>query len=125
MSTPKELRVVSIGAPITHRTCMIVAGMHRSGTSALARAANLLGYATPRHVLGAEAHNATGHWEPERIVAVHDELLMRCGSQWDDWRPLDLRDLSVVQRREYRERLRTLVKEEFENNENEYLNEDE
>lgn len=117
MSTPKEFKIVRASRPAFTRTCLIVAGMHRSGTSALARAANLLGYSAPKNVLGAEEFNEAGHWEPERIVAVHDELLMLCDSQWDDWRPLNLGDLSVRQRREFGQRLRTLLKEEFENSE--------
>ena len=66
------------------RTAIFVLGMHRSGTSALARTLSFLGAALPRHVLppgiGAEA----GHWEPEPAVALHDRLLEAAGTSVND-----------------------------------------
>jgi hypothetical protein len=66
------------------RECIVVAGMHRSGTSALTRVLNLLGAKLPKHVMGARDSNEQGHWEPERLVALHDELFAEAGTRWDD-----------------------------------------
>ncbi len=62
------------------RTAVFVLGMHRSGTSALARVLNLLGAALPRRVLPAGLGNELGHWEPEAAVALHDRLLAAAGT---------------------------------------------
>lgn len=62
------------------RVALLVCGMHRSGTSALARTFSLLGATLPRHVVPPNEGNPKGHWEPERIVALNDEMLQAAGS---------------------------------------------
>lgn len=76
------------------QTCIMVVGMHRSGTSALARCFNLLGAQVAVNLVPVEAANETGHWEPARLVELHDEMLLAVGSRWADWRSLDLGGLS-------------------------------
>lgn len=67
----------------------MVLGMHRSGTSAFARVASLLGCDLPRTLMPAGAGNESGHWESNAIVALNEELLAAVGSRWDDWLALD------------------------------------
>ena len=69
----------------SHRVAILVVGMHRSGTSALARVLNLLGCDLPATLLGANKSNATGHWESEAICRLNDRVLESAGSRWDDW----------------------------------------
>lgn len=69
------------------RTCVVIAGMHRSGTSALARVLNCLGCDLPKNLLGANPTNPTGHWESQVLVTLNDEILESAGSSWDDWTP--------------------------------------
>lgn len=66
------------------RKFIVVLGVHRSGTSALTRVLNLLGAELPKHVMGARPDNVKGHWEPERLVDLHDKLLSEAGTRWDD-----------------------------------------
>ena len=61
-----------------------VLGMHRSGTSAVTRALNLLGAALPGEMMSNTHHNASGHWEPLEVVDIHDRLLAGHGYVWDD-----------------------------------------
>jgi len=61
-----------------------VLGMHRSGTSAVTRALNLLGAALPGEMMSNTHHNASGHWEPLEVVDMHDRLLAGHGYVWDD-----------------------------------------
>jgi GT2 family glycosyltransferase/glycosyltransferase involved in cell wall biosynthesis len=58
--------------------------MHRAGTSALARVLSLRGAQLPARVLPANAGNASGYWEPERIVGLNDRILAHYGASWDD-----------------------------------------
>lgn len=71
------------------RICLLVLGMHRSGTSAMTRILNLLGADLPATLLGAKPGNPRGHWESAPLAAHHDRLLDQLGSRWDDWRKLD------------------------------------
>ena len=69
-------------------TAILVAGMHRSGTSALAGALNLLGVPLGQHLLEPGPDNPKGYWEHRDIVTVHERLLAALGSRWDDVRAL-------------------------------------
>lgn len=95
------------------RTCILVLGMHRSGTSALTKVLNLLGTTLPTNILGANASNEAGHWEPELIMSLHEQLLSELGSSWDDWGRLDLNELSGDRLQYFRERSRELINQEY------------
>ncbi len=95
------------------RAALLVLGMHRSGTSALARMLSLLGAELPEHVLGARRGNEAGHWEPERLVQLHDEMLTEAGSRWDDWRRFDPSSLGPERLAHYRGEISRLIAEEY------------
>lgn len=69
---------------MTSRTAILVVGMHRSGTSALARMLSLLGAALPRNLNPAGLGNETGHWEPEAAVRLNDQILEQAESSVND-----------------------------------------
>ncbi|MFA5950035.1 MAG: glycosyltransferase [Hyphomicrobium sp.] len=99
--------------PASKRTCILVLGMHRSGTSALTRVLSLLGAALPKNVLGPGLGNDTGHWEPSRIADLNDELLTELGSAWSDWRRLDFDPLAAKRLQYYKSKIRRLIEEEY------------
>jgi hypothetical protein len=71
------------------RNCIIVLGMHRSGTSAMTGVLSHLGAYPGSALLTAhESYNPKGFWEHAGIVKVHDALLTKLGSSWDDERRL-------------------------------------
>jgi hypothetical protein len=75
---------------MTARTALFVLGMHRSGTSALARMLSLLGASLPRHLNPPGTGNEIGHWEPAAAVQLHDRLLDAAGtSVYDLYGPLE------------------------------------
>jgi hypothetical protein len=63
---------------------VFVFGMSRSGTSALARALSLCGGVLPARLLGADAANPKGYWEPENALHLNEDFLTRHGSTWFD-----------------------------------------
>jgi hypothetical protein len=68
-----------------HATVVCALGMHRSGTSLVARMLNLLGVhlgPEPR-VLTSGKDNPTGYWEYRPFVDINDAILERFGGQWD------------------------------------------
>ena len=68
---------------------LVIMGMHRSGTSALAGLLNQLGVEMGSCLMPAqEGVNEKGFWEQEEIVSVHDRLLQYYGLSWDDPRHL-------------------------------------
>jgi hypothetical protein len=69
----------------TPQTCILIAGMHRSGTSALSRVLGLLGCAHAKNQLPASETNTTGYWESALINELNNEILESAGSGWDDW----------------------------------------
>jgi hypothetical protein len=68
---------------------ILVAGMHRSGTSALTRAINLAGVPLPSNLMpAAAANNADGFWESQDLRNIHDAMLESLKSGWDDPREI-------------------------------------
>ncbi|AZO63877.1 MAG: hypothetical protein EOS85_08325 [Mesorhizobium sp.] len=108
--TPKTRKAKPAAA---RRTCIVVLGMHRSGTSALTRAISLLGADLPKNTLGANPTNETGHWEPVRLMELHDLMLAEAGSRWDDWRSFDPADLGTARLRFYKAEIARLIDEEY------------
>lgn len=73
------------------RQAILVLGMHRSGTSALARVLNLLGAQLGSHLMPpAPRNNPTGFWEHASVVEIHNKLLKAFGRSWQDVRELPL-----------------------------------
>ncbi|MEB3331382.1 MAG: hypothetical protein VKI83_02665 [Synechococcaceae cyanobacterium] len=83
--------------PAPPRRVLLVLGMHRSGTSALAGLLCQQGFQAPYNCDAGDAHNPTGYWEPRQIRAFHNSLLERAQSSWEDpllpvlpWQPQNL-----------------------------------
>ncbi|MCC4231108.1 hypothetical protein LL253_00215 [Sphingobium soli] len=87
--------------------------MHRSGTSALSRALNLLGGDMPPRLIGADQWNAAGYWESKPIKDLNEEMLLSGGGEWSEWLEFnpDWFKSSAVQR--FRDRAIELVGSEF------------
>jgi len=71
------------------RRIILVCGMHRSGTSALAHAVHLQGAVLPKHLMPAQQDNPQGFWESIPIVHFNNKLLANAGRTWDDPRPIE------------------------------------
>ncbi|MER8904622.1 sulfotransferase [Mesorhizobium sp. M0772] len=95
------------------RICIMVLGMHRSGTSALTRVISLLGAALPHRVINPDDSNASGYWEPTSLNAIDEKMLAEAGSSWDDWRPFDERKLSDERKKFYRAEIARIIGEEY------------
>lgn len=66
------------------RTALIVLGMHRSGTSALAGVLGHLGATLPRDLMAPSDMNAKGFFESNRITGLNERLLSQAGFSWWD-----------------------------------------
>jgi len=72
------------------KTGLLILGMHRSGTSALTRIINLMGYELPKYVTGSSEGNKTGHWESALISKINEEIFQKLGLVWFSWTPIKL-----------------------------------
>ena len=67
------------------QTCILVLGMHRSGTSAIGGILNLLNISMGKELMGATMDNQKGYFENENIFKFHDmELFPFLKTEWDD-----------------------------------------
>jgi predicted nucleic acid-binding Zn-ribbon protein len=64
---------------------IIVLGMHRSGTSSVARLLNMMGcyFAPERMELPATEANPKGYWERRDVVNLNEEILTHLRYKWD------------------------------------------
>jgi len=95
------------------RTCILVLGMHRSGTSALAGVLSLLGCDEPRTPMVSSRGNEKGHFESLKVYALHKELLQSAGTSWDDWVEFYSGWFDSNKADEFQDRALTLLGEEF------------
>ena len=66
-------------------TIVCIAGMHRSGTSMIARMLNLCGLdlGETQDLLPAQPDNPEGFWENHKFVAINEAILTSLGGSWD------------------------------------------
>ncbi len=95
------------------RKAVLVLGMHRSGTSALAGTLSILGCDLPATPMKADPNNPKGYFESSKFHVLHDQLLHSAGSSWDDWLPVNQGWFESARAEEYRDRIATALREEF------------
>lgn len=98
------------------KSCIIVCGLHRSGTSAITRLINLLGADVAEDLLPATAFNSRGYWESQAVVAAHSQLLRSVAPAHDgrfDPAPLTADWLASDAARQAKRRLADIVKADF------------
>jgi hypothetical protein len=95
------------------QTMILVLGMHRSGTSALTRLLNLHGATLPEALIGPAPENQTGHWEPEALVALNDEILAAAGRSWQDPRAFPQTWFNSPEAASFETRLADTLRAEF------------
>lgn len=96
------------------KSMLLVAGMHRSGTSAMTRVLNLSGASLPETLLvPVKGENEKGFWESQKVMELHDEILQSLGGDWSglhtvpqQWFASDEADL-------YKAKLIELIRSEF------------
>lgn len=75
---------------LIHQKAICILGMHRSGTSVITRAVNLLGayLGEDEDIMGTAPDNPKGFWERDDIVIVDDRILGLMKRLWDTALPL-------------------------------------
>jgi hypothetical protein len=95
-------------------TALLILGMHRSGTSALAGVLSLAGADPGSALLPAmQGINPKGFWEHAEIVAIHERLLATLNSSWADERPLPDNWLHLPETVAHRAALQSVLLRDF------------
>ena len=95
------------------RQAILVLGMHRSGTSALTRVINLLGFGLPRALIPPSQYNERGFWETQVLADFHDRVLESAGSYWHDWSKFNSDWHGSPVSSPFREELKRIIDSEF------------
>lgn len=100
------------------RHAILITGMGRSGTSALARVLALCGAGLPDRLLPANHGNPTGYWEPRRAIDLNNAFLSNYGSSWYDptFRLQTAQVVSEADRSTFVDSIREFIVQGFEGN---------
>ncbi len=92
------------------QTCILILGMHRSGTSALTGVLNLLDVYLGNTLMKANFANEKGYFENDKIFEINEILLSQCDSSWNDtfYNEAKLECIQEV------DTLKSIIKKEFE-----------
>lgn len=74
----------NIQNPLTNDKCVLILGMHRSGTSVLSHAIDILGADLGDTLLKASKDNQKGYFENKRFLDLNNEILHSIGCTWDN-----------------------------------------
>lgn len=100
-------------AGVPAKVAVLVAGMHRSGTSLLTQVLVGLGCDAPKTLMAADEHNPSGYWESTPIAALNDAILASAGSSWDDWERFNPDWMASPAAGEFQEQAHALVESEY------------
>ena len=87
MNSPNPAVTPDVAGTGTIRRAIVVLGMHRSGTSAVAGCLQRLGVELGPRLMPATEANRKGYYEHIDVVNLHDRLLMTLGLGWDSVAP--------------------------------------
>ncbi|MFW6028293.1 MAG: hypothetical protein ACOC9Q_02080 [bacterium] len=99
--------------PNVGKSAVVIAGMHRSGTSVVARTLSLLGCSLPQTLVGPSRNNERGYWESRAVVDMNDEILASAGLSWDDWEPVNAAWFRSPVAADFRSRAHDVLAAEF------------
>ncbi len=94
-------------------TAILVLGMHRSGTSAMAGVLSLLGVELGARLMKAGPDNPKGFWENLDALEINERLLADLDRRWDDFRKMPDGWLQSAPAQEARRAIGVLVEAEF------------
>lgn len=92
---------------------LVILGMHRSGTSALARICNLMGAELGADLMLPGEDNPAGFWENRLVYEFNQQLLQHMGMDWDHPGPIPARGWHGEDMEPFYRRARKLLEGQF------------
>ncbi len=96
------------------QTCILILGMHRSGTSALTGTLEKLGVHLGNDLMVQNEYNPKGYFENNRLYKINEKLLAQCNSNWDDVFFMSAK-LELLKNSPLLEELKSTLQDEFGN----------
>ena len=95
---------------VSGKRLVVVLGMHRSGTSAMARGLRVLGVNLGNKLIaGIKDDNDKGFWEDAEITSLNEEMLNSLGMKWSSLRYLMPEHIHMLLSEDYFQRALQLV----------------
>ncbi len=94
------------------KECVVVLGMHRSGTSVLAGLVSLQGFSLGVTEMPPQDYNPKGFFENQKIYELNDSILMGNGGSWHDF-SFTIQDIKPKDLRRHEVAIKELIQEEF------------
>ena len=96
------------------KRCIVVLGMHRSGTSLMTGLLQIFGIYLGGDLMGSfDRSNARGHFEHNKIYRMNEEILAELGSSWDDVKELPKNWHKSKRLVEYKDRIKKIIQDDF------------
>ena len=96
-----------------NRDCILVLGMHRSGTSAMSGLLQKLGYDLGQDLMESNIYNQSGYYENNKVVNLNDQLLDQSQSSWHDLSYELITDNCQIDTDDFLDKLNKIIKTEF------------
>jgi GT2 family glycosyltransferase len=97
---------------LNKKQCLLILGMHRSGTSALTSLLHSAGLYLGKTLLKAQADNPLGFFENKKVYQLNEDILSELDSGWDDVF-FDPQQLSEEKINFYAEKASHIIENEF------------
>lgn len=94
------------------RKCVIIAGMHRSGTSAMSAVLKDIGLFN-NGILCESPDNPKGFFEWQKGVSINEQILKAVKSSWDDENPLAPDTFNRNRIKKYKNKISRAIREDF------------
>jgi len=95
------------------RKCVLVLGMHRSGTSLLTGMLNLMGVYLGKDLMSPNEFNPKGYFENFEIYRINEGILSKLKSSWDSMEELPSGWINRKELSPYKKKLKKIISEEF------------
>lgn len=98
---------------VANKQAVLVLGMHRSGTSVISKALNVLGCYAGDNLMPPSQDNEKGYWEDMDVIAFNDSLLAQYQSSWDLLLASLSEGCSDILLASVKQKARSLIKDKF------------
>jgi glycosyltransferase involved in cell wall biosynthesis len=98
---------------LVYGTCVIVIGMHRSGTSVIAGTLSRMGVDFGERLLGPKADNPKGFYEHLDLLELDESILRRLNSSYDDELPLPHEWWKDSRFESYKQSIQDVIRRDF------------
>jgi len=84
-----------------NKRIVVVLGMHRSGTSSITRALEVMGVNLGDKLIPPMKDNEKGFWEDAELLSLNDSMLSAIGSAWHHFAPVTRHDVEKLRKEGY------------------------